>query len=76
MEEKNKIYFKNVKDIISRKVKPYGNGAHITIPKKFLGCNIKIIVLEEQKYLYTINYKVYITKYNLKKEVVQTEVKT
>ena len=33
--------------VITATVKPHGNGSHVTVPKKYLGKKVKVVILKE-----------------------------
>ena len=41
------VTFDNVSEVIEATVRPHGNGARVMIPKKHLGKNVKIVILNE-----------------------------
>lgn len=44
-----KVEIPNAEETITKTVKPYGNGAMITVPKKWIGKTIKAILIKEEK---------------------------
>ena len=50
MSEKvdNEFMIKNVKEVREAIVKPFGkNGAHVTVPKDWVGCYVQIVLLKD-----------------------------
>ena len=41
------VTISNVVEVIDTHVKPNGNGSHVTVPKKYLGRKVKLVILEE-----------------------------
>lgn len=46
-EAQNTISISNVDAVLDGTVKPHGNGARVTVPKKYTGKNVKIVILHE-----------------------------
>lgn len=46
-EIQNVISISNVDAVIDGLVKPHGNGARVTVPKKYLGKTVRIVILQE-----------------------------
>lgn len=44
----NKITFENIEEVLTKAVKPQGNGAMVQVPKKYLGCEVKIVILKQE----------------------------
>ena len=44
---RNQIVFNNVYEIKSAPVKALGTGAHVVVPKEWLGCEVQVVLLKD-----------------------------
>lgn len=41
------VTIENAEAVLDGTVKPHGNGARVTVPKKYIGKNVKIVILQD-----------------------------
>lgn len=46
-EASNMITINNVEEVLTKAVKPQGNGAMVSVPKKYIGYEVKIIITKQ-----------------------------
>ena len=49
MKKKQKLIMTRSDHIFRKKIVKYGNGAHINMPKRFLGQDVLVVVIEKPK---------------------------